>query len=276
MVTDWLSLDFTILFPRIIVMKRYLVAIMCFLLLLPVFGQHGKSSFREGEFLKYKIQYGLVNAGMMTAELEESLMGQDTLLHSVGKGWTTGMIAVVFKVRDRYETYFEKNSLRPRHFIRKVNEGGYTKDKEIYFDFKTHYATVVNHKHQTEESYFIQNNVQDMLSSFYYLRDLDFDNLNEGDSIDINMFFDQKMNIIRVLVLGRERIKSKFGEIDCIKIRPLVQEGRVFKDEENVTLWITDDLNRIPIKIKSSILVGSIKAELIDFDGLAHPFRSKI
>jgi hypothetical protein len=257
-------------------MRRYLLPILCVLYVLPSVAQDDKKAFKGGEFLKYKIQYGLVNAGMMTVELEEKVMEEDTLLHSIGKGWTTGMIAVVFKVEDRYETFFEKSSQRPVHFIRKVNEGGYTKDKEIYFDFNSHYATVLNHKHQTEESYFIQNDVQDMLSSFYYLREINFDALHEGDSIDINMFFDQKMNRIRVLVLGRERIKSNFGQIDCIKIRPLVQEGRVFKDEENVTLWITDDLNRIPIKIKSSILVGSIKAELIDFKGLAHPFRSKI
>ena len=115
-----------------------------------------------------------------------------------------------------------------------------------------------------------------MLSSFYYVRTLDFSGLKENDSISVNMFFDERMYKIRVLVMGRERIKTGFGQIDCIKIRPLVLEGRVFKDEENVTLWISDDKNKIPVRIKASILVGSVKAELVEARGLIHPFALKI
>ena len=186
------------------------------------------------------------------------------------------MVGAFFSVEDTYETYFDKNTVRPKHFIRKINEGGYTKDKEIFFDFKKHKARVINHKRETDSTYFIQNDVQDMLSSFYYLRTIDFDGLKENDSVDVNMFFDERQNNIRVLVMGRDRLKTKFGEIDCIKIRPLVLEGRVFKDEENVTLWISDDRNKIPVRIKASILVGSVKAELIEARGLAHPFALKI
>ena len=103
-------------------------------------------------------------------------------------------------------------------------------------------------------------------------KNLDFENLKANDSISVNMFFDGKMNPIRLVILERETIKSKFGKIKTIIVRPLVLEGRVFKDEENVTLWITDDQNKIPVKIKASLLVGAAKAELIEYHGLAHPF----
>jgi hypothetical protein len=86
------------------------------------------------------------------------------------------------------------------------------------------------------------------------------------------MFFDEKMYPIKLIILDRETIKTNFGKINTIKIRPLVQKGRIFKDEENVTLWISDDLNKIPIKIKASLIVGSAKAELIEYNGLVHPF----
>lgn len=254
-------------------MKRILFAIIL-LAILNVRGQNGSSTFREGEFLKYKVHYGLLNAGFTSLEVRET--EDPDILHAVGKGWTTGMVGLVFNVDDNYETYFEKESHRPRHFIRKINEGGYTKDKEIFFDFKKHMARVVNHKRQTDSSYFIQNNVQDILSSFYYVRTLDFEGLKEDDAIDVTMFFDERMEKIRVLIMGRERLKTKFGEIDCIVIRPLVLEGRVFKDEENVTLWVSDDKNKVPIRIKASILVGSVKADLIEARGLAHPFALKI
>jgi len=244
------------------------------LLCLPLQAQNDSLVFKEGEFLKYKVHYGLLNAGFTSLEINET--DDPGTLHAVGKGWTTGMVGVFFKVDDTYETYFDKNTKRPKHFIRKINEGGYTKDKEIFFDFKKHKARVINHKRKRDSTYFIQNDVQDMLSSFYYVRTLDFSSLKENDSIDVNMFMDESMYNIRVLVMGRERIKTGFGEIDCVKIRPLVLEGRVFKDEENVTLWISDDKNKIPVRIKASILVGSVKAELVEARGLIHPFALKI
>lgn len=239
-----------------------------------LWAQNGSSSFKEGEFLKYKIHYGLLNAGFTSLEIRET--EDENTLHAIGKGWTTGMVGMVFRVDDNYETFFDKNTHRPIHFIRKVNEGGYTKDKEIFFDFKKHKARVVNHKKETDSTYFIQNDVKDMLQSFYYVRSINFDEYDENDTIDVRMFFDEQMYMVKVLVLGRERLKTKFGEIDCVVIRPLVQEGRVFKDEENVTLWVSDDQNKIPIRIKASILVGSVKADLIEVKGLTHPFALKI
>jgi hypothetical protein len=236
------------------------------------FSQNDASSFKQGEYLKYKIQYGLLNAGMASVEIKNGLGVNDSLFHTVGKGWTTGMVHFLFPTEDVYESYFYEKSLRPKHFIRKISEGGYTQDKEIYFDFEKHQAKVINHKKETENSYFIQNNVQDMLSSFYYMRRMDFSNLKQNDSIDINMFFDEKMYPIKLIILDREIIKTNFGKIKTIKIRPLVQKGRIFKDEENVTLWISDDLNKIPLKIKASLIVGSAKAELIEYNGLVHPF----
>jgi len=237
-----------------------------------VFSQNASLSFQRGEFLKYKIHYGLLNAGFSTMEIKDSNETNDSILHAVGKGWTTGMAKFFFRVEDTYESYFDVNNFQPKHFIRKVNEGGYTQDKEIYFDFEKHQAKVINHKKSEENSHFIQNDVQDMISSFYYMRSVDFTNLKENDTIDINMFFDGKMNPFKLIILGRESVKTDFGRINTIKIRPLVQKGRVFHDEENVTLWISDDFNKIPVKIKASLLVGSAKAELIEYNGLVHPF----
>jgi hypothetical protein len=104
------------------------------------------------------------------------------------------------------------------------------------------------------------------------MRNIDFEVLDENDSIMVNMFFDGKMNPIKLIILGREIIKTNFGKIKTIKVRPLVLKGRVFKDEENVTLWISDDLNKIPVKIKASLLVGAAKAELVEYNGLVYPF----
>lgn len=252
-------------------MKR-IIPIIFFLFYLNSYGQNDSIAFKHGEFLKYKIQYGLLNAGFASVELEKNDEINDSLFHAVGLGWTTGMVGFLFPVEDRYESYFASNDLKPKHFIRKVNEGGYTQDKEVLFDFQSHQAKEINHKKGTEKSFFIQNDVQDMISSFYYMRNVNLETLKENDSISVNMFFDGKMNPIKLIILGRETIKTKFGKIKTVKVRPLVMKGRVFKDEENVTLWISDDLNKIPVKIKASLLVGAAKAELIEYNGLVHPF----
>jgi len=247
--------------------------LVCFLLIfMSSFSQNGGNSFQSGEFLKYKIHYGLLNAGFATVELNEVVEQNDSLIHAVGKGWTTGMVGFLFKVEDTYESYFNESDLKPKHFIRNIDEGGYTQDKEVFFDFEKNEAREVNHKKTTKSSYFIENDVQDILSSFYYMRSIDFTQLKANDSIDVNMFFDGKMNPIKLVVLEREIIKTQFGKIKAIKIRPLVLKGRVFKDEENVTLWISDDFNKVPLKIKASLLIGSAKAELIEYSGLVHPF----
>ena len=251
-----------------------MIRLLIFFFFFPLafYAQQDTLSFQRGEFLKYKIQYGLLNAGFATVELKTENAISDTLIHAVGKGWTTGMVGFLFPVEDRYESYFTENELKPKHFVRKVSEGGYTQDKEITFDYIKHQAQEINHKKGTEKSYFIQNNIQDMLSSFYYMRRFNFDIMKENDSIDVNMFFDGKMNPIKLIVLGREKVKTRYGKLDAIKVRPLVLKGRVFKDEENVTLWISDDQNKIPLKIKASLIVGSAKAELVEYNGLVHPF----
>lgn len=236
------------------------------------FSQNNTPPFKEGEFLKFKINYGLLNAGFASLEVNTFIKDQDTLFHANGKGWTTGMTDFFFPVNDNYQTYFYQKRTIPYHFIRILNEGGYKKNKEIFFDFNEQQAKVLNHKHNTEKSYFIEKDVQDMLSSLYYLRELNFDSLVDGDVITIKMFFDQETYKLNVRLVKRNVIKTKFGKVKTLVLKPMVQGGRVFKDKENVTIWLTDDKNKIPIKIKAAILIGSIKAELIEYKGLANSF----
>jgi hypothetical protein len=111
------------------------------------------------------------------------------------------------------------------------------------------------------------------MSSFYYLRNQKVDDLKIGDEIGIDMFLDSQVYRFKLQFLGREVISTKFGKIKTLIFRPLVQSGRIFKAEESVTLWVTDDDNRIPIKMKASLSVGSLRAELESYKGLANPFN---
>lgn len=252
-------------------MKKVLLFVF-FLSRIALFGQVKTAEFNSKEFLQYRISYGLINAGYASLEINDTIINDHSVFHVVGKGWTTGMVHLFFPVEDNYQTYFIQSSMQPLHFIRKVNEGGYTMDREIFFDYDQLLAKVVDHKKDSIKEFKIHNEIQDMLSASYYIRTLDLSNLKVGEAISLDLFFDQEINNFKLKLIGREVLKTNFGKTNTLVFMPIVQVGRIFKEKESVTLWVTDDKNKVPIKIKASILVGSIKAELHQYTGLANPF----
>lgn len=261
-------------------MKKNLV-ILLFLISAISFGQPSKKitisqkkAFQEGEWLRYRMSYSnFLNAGYSTIEVNSTQNKGKEAFHILGKGKSTGLVSLFFKVKDDYQTFMYKETLKPYRFIRKIDEGGYTKDQEILFDYDTKLATVKNHKHNTEEKFSISTNIQDMLSALYFLRNQKINHLEKGDEIDLQLFFDQKINPIKLQFLGKEIIKTKFGKVTALAFRPLVQAGRVFKEQESVTVWVSDDDNKIPLLIKADLAVGSLRADLDAFKGLVNPFN---
>ena len=231
-------------------------------------------TFQEGEWFRFRIHYGWFNASYATLEIKESKIDGKDYHHVVGIGKSTGALHWFFKVDDRYESHFDKKTIQPRRFIRKIDEGGHTKDIQIDFDHATGIATVNNKKHKKIETVEFTPNAQDMVSSFYYLRDkIDHRTIKKGDTYTFPMFFDKENFDFRLKMLGKETIKTKFGKIECLKFRPYVMAGRVFKEEESLTLWVSADENKIPLKIKASLAVGSLEADLDAFKGLKHSFK---
>ena len=162
----------------------------------------------------------------------------------------------------------------PVHFIRKIDEGGYKKHNVIDFDQVENRAVVHNKLKNSSETFTTKPNVQDMLSAFYSLRnEIGGRNLTPGDKLEVNMFFDNENYKFVSKFLGRETLKTKFGKIACLKFRPYVQAGRVFKEKESLTFWVSADKNHIPIKVKAELAVGSLEADLSAFKGLKYPFE---
>lgn len=238
-----------------------------------------ESAFQDGEWFRFKMSYsGWLKAGEATMSLKKkNLKGRD-VYHVVGKGVTTGAIKWFFKVKDRYETYFDTESGLPYKFIRKINEGGHIKDKEITFDHVTNKAVVNNKKRKTTKTIDINKNVQDMVSAFYYLRNnYDTNKIKVGDVVKLDMFFDEENYPFRLKFLGKETIKANVNgnsiKVKTLKFRPYVMAGRVFKEEESLTLWVSADKNKIPLKIKADLAVGSLRADLDAYKGLKHSFK---
>ena len=256
-------------------MKRIILLLTVFVLS-NSFNTEEKDSYTIGEFFKLRIHYGLINAGYATLEVKDAELNGKKMHHVIGKGYTTGMTKMMFKVVDNYESYFNKETNKPYVFIRNINEGGYTKNQQGYFNQNNNTVLVKDFKNKTEKTFKVPENVQDIVSSFYYLRNHPkIDKLVVGESITIDMFFDEETTKFKLKFVGRENINSKFGEINCMVFKPLVQAGRVFKEQESVTVWISDDENKIPIRVKASLAVGSIKADIDQYKGLKHPINFK-
>lgn len=237
-----------------------------------------ESSFQSGEWLKFKLNYsGWVKAGNATLEVKEATFKNRSVCHVVGKGWTTGAIKWFFKVNDLYESYFDKATGRPYKFIRNINEGGHVKNRVIEFDYEKNLAFVNDLRHKTKKTVSITSDIQDMVSAYYYLRDhYDTETIKVGHTVKLNMFFDNEIFGFKLKFLGRETINTKFGNINCLKFRPYVMAGRVFHEEESVTLWVSADNNKIPIKIKADLRVGSLRSDLVAFKGLKYPFEIQL
>ena len=241
------------------------------------FSSQKERAFDTGEWFKFRIHYGLINAGYATLEVQEAVRNNKKVYHAIGKGYTTGMSRFFFKVDDNYESYFDKDTGNPYQFVRKIDEGGYTKNQEGFFNQATNRILVKDYKHKSENTFLIPENTQDIMSTFYYLRNYPtIDKLKVGESVAVDMFFDNETTKFKLKFIGTEDLETKFGVVPTMIFRPLVQSGRVFKEKESLTVWISDDDNKIPVRIQASLAVGSIKADLDAFKGLKYSFKVKV
>lgn len=225
-------------------------------------------AFKRGEKLTFRMHYGIIDAGIATLEVTDDMkeIGGRKTFHIVGLGTSKGAFDLFYKVRDRYETYMDEQAMVPWMFVRRVNEGGYKINQDYIFN---HYNKKVNVG--GGELYDIEPNMQDMLSAFYHARNLDLSGAKPGETYSLNCFMDKEVWPLQIKFIARETITTSLGTFKCLKFRPIVQKGRVFKDEEDLNIWITDDKNHIPVLGQCEVLVGSIKAELMSYSGLANP-----
>ena len=226
--------------------------------------------FKNGEWLRFKVKYGIFNASIATLALKEEMYNGEKVYHAVGKGSTTGLARVFFRVDDTYESYFGIADGKPRLFVRNIYEGGYTKHLKMYFNHSTNKVKIKNMENGKETEIDFQPGLQDVISAFYALRHYpDIDQMKAGQQLTLDMIFDEdEVYKFKLKLLGRESLKTHFGTVNTLKFCPLVQDGRVFKEEESITMWITDDKNKVPVKLKASLRVGSLVAELDGFNNL--------
>jgi hypothetical protein len=227
--------------------------------------QNNVNHFKDGEKLRFVLYYGVIDGGYINAELKYTHYKGKAVYHSKMLAKTTGIADKLYKVRDIYESFFDPETLLPIQSIRDINEGKYKKYNKVDYDHEN--LRVVNIDRDTFE---VGPDIRDMVSVFYYIRNMDFSNMKEGDIIKINTFFDNELFPFDMRYRGTEVVKTRMGKYNCIKLVPYVEPGRIFNSEDDMTIWLSNDNNRVPVRVKFDLKVGSIKCDLIEFSGLKY------
>jgi uncharacterized protein DUF3108 len=231
------------------------------------------TSFREEEKLTFRVFYNVgfvwINAGNAHFTTKTDEMNGHKVFHITGDG-RTAKSYVFYKVNDKYETYIDKETMLPMRFVRNVNEGGFKIHQDVTFNQKKGQAV------SDKKNYPIPKCTQDVLSAIFFARNIDYNKYKPGDKIQFNMFLDNKVYNLYIKYLGKEKIDTKMGYYNAIKIAPLLIEGTIFKDGEKMIIWVSDDDNHVPLRVETPIVVGSIKVDLMDYENLRNPFSSII
>lgn len=231
--------------------------------------------FQAGEELKYKVQYNLyfnVSVGKVKFNVKSETLNKRgwQCRRIVAKGRTKGFYDPFYKVRDRYETCLNTNNMRPVYFMRDIYEGGYESNDHVDFYHEAQYAVTDDNK-----AHPITSQTQDLLSVLYYARTLDFENAQPGDSATFTTFVSDSTYRVGVKYMGKTTIDTELGTFKCLKLKPILIVGRLFDSKYDMTLWVSDDRNKVPLKVKSGITVGRIKAKLASYDNLKYKLKGR-
>lgn len=225
-------------------------------------------AFQEGEILKYKLKYGFITAAEATIKVMASDLKFDNkpTYKLVVDAETSGTFDIFYKIRDHYDSYIDKTDLTPYFYQENIREASYrrTDKARFYQDTKKVVANRGTFATPTTQTF-------DLVSAYYFSRSLDITNLKIGDEFKLNYFLGDEISQLEIAYVGKETIKTKLGNIRCLKFSPSIKPGRIFKKDSKLYLWITDDGNRVPVKAEVEILVGSVTLEIKSAEGLKYP-----
>jgi hypothetical protein len=241
-------------------------------------------AFKEGEIIRYQAYYNWgfiwLNAGYIEFKVKEASYLTRPVYHLDAFGATHKSYEWIYKVNDHFESYLDKQTLLPLWFNQATYEGGYKANNRYFFDYikkKAYLNTENSNQPFKKDTLNLPSCTFDLISVVYYCRNLNFSKLKIGDTIPIKSIIDDQFFNLYIRYLGKEKIKNRDDiEYNCIKFSALLVEGTIFKGGEDMFIWVTDDMNRIPILVEAKILIGSVKAYFENAEGLRYPVQKQM
>ncbi|MES2519592.1 MAG: DUF3108 domain-containing protein [Bacteroidota bacterium] len=235
-----------------------------------------QSSFTTGEHIEYRVHYGFVNAAEAIVDVDDKFQNangrQCYKVNIVAR--TVGMTDWFTKVRDIWTSYIDSAMILPQQFYQKKQEGTYKNEQRIIFNHNTNTAKQYDLDDVTEKkTYKVPDNIQDVVSGYYFLRTIDFSKMDIGESVPVIFFFEGEVYNMHLKYRGKEVLKTKFGKINTFKITPQLPKNNFFQDEESVKLWVTNDANKIPVRAEVELKIGSIALDIRKFSGLRNEMK---
>ena len=224
--------------------------------------------FQAGEVLSYKLKYGFITAAEATIKVMNSdLKFEDNETYKlIVDAKTSGTFDIFYKIRDHYDSYIDKTKLTPYFYQEDIKEASYTRKDKARFTQEA--KKVVSNKGTFTAP---TNQTFDLVSAYYFARSLDISKLKIGEKFKLNYFLGDGIHQLEIKYVGKEVVKSKLGNIRCLKFSPSIDPGRIFRKDSALYLWITDDGNRVPVKAQVEIIVGAVTMEIKSADGLKYP-----
>jgi len=224
-----------------------------------------RTPFISGEKLTYQMRYGFLVGGTTTLLLTEEVYLRKPVFHAQAIGQSTGIANTIYSVRDIYDSWFDMKTTLPYKQVRNIKEGHYKNYNEVTYNRRNNTVhSSLSGEHKVPEK------ILDLCSVFYYIRRVDFSKMKEDDVVSVNMFFADEIFPFHLRYLGKESIKTKLGKINCIKISPVVEPGRMFKTKDDMTIWFSDDENCLPVLVRMDIrIIGAVVLKLIKHENVA-------
>jgi hypothetical protein len=222
--------------------------------------------FRAGERLVYELRYGPIVGGRAHLNLKKTSYKGKTAYYAEAKAVSVGLVDRLFNIEDIYASYFDPVTNLPYMAIRDIHEGNYTFYNEVEYFHND--SMVISTKSGKVE---VPPNILDMVSTLYYLRRIDYKKMRPGDVIDVETFFSDEIFPFDIRFRGREKVKTKLGTFMCLRFDPVVEPGRIFESEDDMTIYISDDANYLPLQVRFDMLVGSVKCDLAEYENIMYP-----
>lgn len=255
-------------------MKRVIAAIGISALLVSGFSTFDSyrrvpnNSFGPGEHIEYRVHYSFLNAAEATVDVSPTLYKvNDRACYRVNvHGRTVGAFDLITRIRDTWRSYIDTTAIVSQKFYLNIQEGNHRKEANVTFD---HQNNLVRSEEKEDKNVMkVPDNVQDVISGYYYLRTIDFNKISVGQTLEVPAFFDKELYNMKVRYRGKDVVKTKFGRINVIKLNPVMPPNKLFKGEESIRIWVSDDANKVPVKVEVDLMVGAMEMDLRQYGGL--------